>query len=223
MDRMFLTLKDVAAKLGVSEKTIYRMVNDNQIPFAIKIGGQWRFKTDEIIGWISSQKAVNSAPHKAVDYRISLTEALVSGAVLYRIHGSNRDEIIDELLAALPYSSTFDANTVKVSILARESIVSSALDGIAFMTTAVSLPVYFEKTMLLLAFLEKPVDVKALDGRKAEALFLILPANSIEQEILDRKLHRLSMDARFIVGIREQMTRKLLLDFVAQTEQEIFR
>ncbi|OGR03369.1 MAG: hypothetical protein A2511_09815 [Deltaproteobacteria bacterium RIFOXYD12_FULL_50_9] len=222
MDRIFLSLKDVALKLGVSEKTIYRMVSDNQIPFAIKIGGQWRFKTDEIIGWINSQKAANSAPQPTIDYRISLAAALANGAVLYRIHGNNRDEIIDELLAALPYSSTFDANTVKVSILARESLVSSSLDGIAYMTTAGSLPVFFEKTMVLMAFLEKPVDFKALDSRSAEAIFLVLPANTIEQEILDRKLRRLSMSPRFLTGIHQQMTRKLLLDFIAQTEKEIF-
>ncbi len=223
MDRIFITLKDVAAKLGVSEKTIYRMVNNNQIPFAIKIGGQWRFKTDEIVGWINSQKTASTVPQKKIDFQLTLAEALTNGAILYRIHGGNRDEIIDELLTALPYSPSIDNNAVKVSVLSRESVASSSLDGIAYMTTAPSLPVFLEKTMVILAFLEKPVDFKALDGKKTTALFLVLPANTAEQEIIDRKLRRLSMSAAFVNGIREQMTRKNLLDFISAQEAEIFR
>lgn len=223
MDKFFISLKDVAAKLGVSEKTIYRMVNDNQIPFAIKIGGQWRFKADEIVGWINGQKAGGAAPQKKTDYRITLSDAVANGAIFYRIHGGNRDEIIDELLAAIPYSSALDAKTTKVSILSRESVASSSLDGIAYMMTDPALPVFFEKTMVLLAYLEKPVDFKALDGRKTEALFLVLPANAIEQEIIDRKLRRLSMDQTFINGVREQMTRKMLLEFISDQEAKIFR
>ena len=133
MDKTFISIKGVAEKLGVSEKTIYRMVSDNQIPFAVKIGGQWRFKADEVVDWIDSQKPGVAASRRKTDYRLSLVDALKNGAVLYRIHGSNRDEIIDELLAAQPYSANFDAKAIKISLLSRESVASSSMDGIAWM------------------------------------------------------------------------------------------
>ena len=223
MDKTFISIKGVAEKLGVSEKTIYRMVSDNQIPFAVKIGGQWRFKAEEVVDWIDSQKPGAAAPRRKTDHRLSLVDALENGAVLYRIHGSNRDEIIDELLAAQPYSANFDAKGIKISLLSRESVASSSMDGIAWMCPDPALPVYLEKSMVLLAFLENPVDFKALDNRKTELLFLVLPANNTELAILERKLWRLSMSAPFLNGIREQLTRKKLLEFIAAEEAVIFQ
>ncbi|MFA7383491.1 MAG: helix-turn-helix domain-containing protein [Desulfurivibrionaceae bacterium] len=221
MDKTFISIKGVAEKLGVSEKTIYRMVSDNQIPFAVKIGGQWRFRADEVVDWIDSQKA-GVTPRGKTDHRLSLVDALENGAVLYRILGSNRDEIIDELLAAQPYSASFDAKAIKISLLARESVASSSMAGIAWMCPDPDLPVYVEKSMVILAFLEHPVDFRALDSRKAELLFLVLPANNTEMAILERKLWRLSMSAAFLSGIREQPTRKKLLEFIGAQEAMIF-
>jgi excisionase family DNA binding protein len=224
MDKTFISLKGVAEKLGVSEKTIYRMVADSQIPFAVKIGGQWRFKADEVVDWIDSQKQpATTVPRKKTDYHISLASALENGAVQYRIHGTNRDEIIDELLAALPYSASFDAKAVKISVLSRESIVSSSMDGIAWMRPDPAMPVYLEKTMVILAFLEHPVDCKALDHRLTELLFLVLPANATEMAIIERKLWRLSMLVSFLDGLREQLTRKKLLGFIVAQEKLLFQ
>lgn len=223
MDKTFISIKGVAEKLGVSEKTIYRMVSDNQIPFAVKIGGQWRFKADEVVDWIDSQKQpAATAPRKKTDYHISLASALENGAVLYRVHGTNRDEIIDDLLAALPFSANLDAKAIKISVLSRESVASSSMAGIAWMRPDPALPVYLTKTMVILAFLEHPVDFKALDYRKTELLFLVLPANNTEMAIIERKLWRLSMSAPFLTGLREQLTRKKLMEFVIAREEAVF-
>jgi len=226
MDRIFISIKGVAEKLGVSEKTIYRMVGDNQIPFAVKIGGQWRFKADEVVDWIDGQKqpaATAPVSRKKTNYHISLAQALENGSILYRIQGNNRDEIMDELLAALPYSANLDAKAIKISVLSRESIVSSSMDGIAWMRPDPAMPVYLEKTMVILAFLEHPVDCKALDHRQTELLFLVLPANNTEMAIIERKLWRLSMSAPFLAGLREQLTRRKLLDFIIAQEMTVFQ
>jgi excisionase family DNA binding protein len=42
-----LTLEEVATYLKVTTRTIYRMLDENQIP-AFKIRGTWRFRKDEI-------------------------------------------------------------------------------------------------------------------------------------------------------------------------------
>jgi excisionase family DNA binding protein len=42
-----MTLEEVAAYLKVTTRTIYRMLDENQIP-AFKIRGTWRFRKDEI-------------------------------------------------------------------------------------------------------------------------------------------------------------------------------
>jgi excisionase family DNA binding protein len=42
-----MTLEEVATYLKVTPRTIYRMLDDRQIP-AFKIRGAWRFRKDEI-------------------------------------------------------------------------------------------------------------------------------------------------------------------------------
>ncbi len=42
-----LSLKEVAAYLGISKQSLYRMVKGGTIP-AYKVGGAWRFRLSEI-------------------------------------------------------------------------------------------------------------------------------------------------------------------------------
>ncbi|NTV14133.1 MAG: helix-turn-helix domain-containing protein [Desulfobulbaceae bacterium] len=219
MDRMFLDVKGMAGKMGVSEKTIYRMLNDNQIAFAVKIGGQWRFRIDAVDGWLAAQSGGSAAG--MVDLAVTVTSALERGAVFYRIHGENRDETIDELLASLPHTTTMDFTAIKLSVLAREAVASSSLKGVACMMPELERPVFQEKSLLILAFLDKPIDFKALDGRKTQAVFLLLAANAIEQAILDTRLRRLLMEAKFISELCKQPPRREVLQLLRDAEARL--
>jgi excisionase family DNA binding protein len=50
-----IRIKEVARILDVTEKTVYKMANDAEIP-AFKIGGSWRFKRKEITEWLEKQR-----------------------------------------------------------------------------------------------------------------------------------------------------------------------
>lgn len=54
-DDEFLTIKQVAELLKVTERTIYRLAAAKQIP-AFKVGGTWRFSRAEINQWIQRQQ-----------------------------------------------------------------------------------------------------------------------------------------------------------------------
>ncbi len=221
MDKTFYTLRNMAQKLGVSDKTIYRMVNDNQIPFAVKIGGQWRFRVDAIDTWLAS--GINSETGKSkTDPGLSLFLAIKQGAVLYRIHGKNRDQCLNELLVALPYSTAFNQQMLKVSVLARESLASSSMQGIASMGISDEQPVYVEKSMVILAFLEKSSDFKAIDNISTTAFFLVLPANRGEQAILETRLCRLLQEGPFRDSLIKQPSRHNILELIRDYEARIF-
>lgn len=51
-----LIIKQVAAYLKVTERTIYRLAAARKIP-AFKVGGTWRFSRADIERWISQQSA----------------------------------------------------------------------------------------------------------------------------------------------------------------------
>jgi excisionase family DNA binding protein len=51
-----ITIEELAEMLKVSPRTVYRMLEKEQLPFAIKIQGSWRFKEEDIMSWLESQK-----------------------------------------------------------------------------------------------------------------------------------------------------------------------
>ncbi len=55
LENQVLTIKQVAEYLQVTEKTIYTLVQEGNIP-AFKVRGQWRFKREDIERWIEENK-----------------------------------------------------------------------------------------------------------------------------------------------------------------------
>lgn len=47
MEKKFLNVREIAGRLGVSEKTIYNMVRAGRLPH-LRIGGQYRFSIEEV-------------------------------------------------------------------------------------------------------------------------------------------------------------------------------
>ncbi len=219
MDKTFFSVRDVSGFMGVSEKTVYRMLNENQLPFAVKIGGQWRFRRDAMENWLRGQVAVEQGTKP--DWRLTVSGALQRGAVLFRVHGENRDEALDSLFEAIPHSTEMDWQGVKISVLSRESLASSCLGGIACMTTSVERPVLVAASMIILAFLERPVDFRALDASPCRAFFLTLAANTGEQAMLETRLRRLLMEKPFRQALLEEPGRKELQDLVTAWEEKV--
>jgi len=49
-----LTIREVADYLKVTERTLYRLVQDGKLP-AFKVGNSWRFRREDLERWISEQ------------------------------------------------------------------------------------------------------------------------------------------------------------------------
>jgi len=50
-----LTTKEVADYLKLTERTLYRLVQEGKVP-GFKVGNSWRFKRTDIELWIEDQK-----------------------------------------------------------------------------------------------------------------------------------------------------------------------
>jgi excisionase family DNA binding protein len=53
----FLSVEQVAERLGVTSSTIYRLARDGSLP-AVKVGTQWRFSEEMLASWATDQVAV---------------------------------------------------------------------------------------------------------------------------------------------------------------------
>ncbi len=51
-----LTPTEAAELLHVSTKTLQRMIRSGDLP-ALKVGGQWRLRESQLIGWIQSRES----------------------------------------------------------------------------------------------------------------------------------------------------------------------
>ncbi len=50
-----LTLREAAAILQVSKRTLLRMIQQREVP-AFKIGGQWRIRESQFKKWVSEKE-----------------------------------------------------------------------------------------------------------------------------------------------------------------------
>lgn len=60
---MWMTIDEIAAHLKVSKETIYKMVQQNQIP-ASKLGNQWRFNRETVDSWLEAQSNIQFTKKK---------------------------------------------------------------------------------------------------------------------------------------------------------------
>jgi excisionase family DNA binding protein len=56
-EKQFLSVEEVAQRLGVTSSTIYRLARDGSLP-AVKVGIQWRFSEEMLAGWANDQVAL---------------------------------------------------------------------------------------------------------------------------------------------------------------------
>lgn len=55
-NQALMTLKEICAYLKVDRHTVYRLIKDGQLP-AIRVGGQWRFRPDEVQRYLASKQS----------------------------------------------------------------------------------------------------------------------------------------------------------------------
>lgn len=51
-----ITIEELANLLKLSTRTIYRMIDKQELPFAIKVQGSWRFREEDVVTWLEEQK-----------------------------------------------------------------------------------------------------------------------------------------------------------------------
>lgn len=102
---MKLTVRDAAKLLNVSEKTIYRWISQEAIPFQ-KINEQFRFNRAELLEWATARK-IQVSPEIFAEESSSgsplptLTEALRNGGIAYRISGNDKTSVLKSVVGAM--------------------------------------------------------------------------------------------------------------------------
>lgn len=176
---MQLTVKNVAELLNVSEKSVYRWIDERKLP-GYRLSGQYRFNRAELLEWATANK-VNVSPQIFQETEAEsgqlpeLGDALQLGGVYFRLSATDKPSALRSVVEILRLPEEVDREFLFQVLLAREALEPTAIgDGIAIPHVRNLIVLHVPKPMVTLCFLETPGDFGALDGRPVQALFTMI-------------------------------------------------
>jgi PTS system nitrogen regulatory IIA component len=189
---MQLTVRDVSRVLDVSEATVTRWIKQRGLP-GRQVGGQYRFNRAELLEWATAWK-IKVSPElfndldQEADTPPTLVEAVAAGGIFYNLPDTNKELALRALVNVLPLPTDIDRELLLRLYLAREAAASTGIgDGIALPHVRNPIVLHVPQPMITLAFLEKPVDFGALDGKPVQILFsLVSPTTRSHLQLLSR-------------------------------------
>jgi nitrogen PTS system EIIA component len=189
---MQLNVKDVAGLLNISEKTVYRWIEERKLP-GYRLNGQYRFNRAELLEWSTSNRIsvsprIFEEPESQSAPLPELSDALELGGIFYRLAGADKPGVLRRMVEMLRLPDTVDREFLLQVLLAREALESTAIgDGIAIPHVRNPIVLHVPQPTMTLCFLEKPVDFGALDGQPVHTLFtFISPTVKAHLHLLSR-------------------------------------
>jgi PTS system nitrogen regulatory IIA component len=189
---MNLTVRDAARILTVSERTVYRWIDQGVVP-VYKVNEQYRFNRAELLEWATSRRMNVSAeifqePESSDAPPTGLAEALAVGGIHYRLGGTDKASVLRELVETMRVPEEVDREFLFQVLLARESLGSTGIgDGIAIPHVRNPIVLHVQRPAVTLCFLETPIDFGSLDGQPVHTLFtLISPTVRAHLHLLSR-------------------------------------
>lgn len=219
---MNLTVRDTARLLKVSEKTIYRWITQGKLP-AYCVHQQYRFNRIELLEWATARRInvspeIFSEPESELPMP-SVSTALQAGGIHYRMGGKNREEVLRALVEHMRLPEGVDREFLFRVLLAREELGSTGIgDGIAIPHLRNPVIIHITDPIVMLCFLETPVDFGALDGKPVHTVFTIAsPTVRVHLHVLSRLSFILRND-QFRGLLRAQGSREEIFAAIAQIE-----
>lgn len=222
---MNLSVKDIAGLLNVSEKTIYRMIQNEAIP-CFRVGGQWRFDRREIASWIEDTRACKT-PIEAIAERdeesLSVAEFIRRGGVYLDVPGVSQADAMKQCLSRIAkHIPQIDANGLFDAIIEREALCPTAIGhGVAFPHPRV-FGKFTASSHIALCRLQKPVPFGAVDHEDVDTLFFIFPKNERRFLRIQAKLLRLLRDDALVSCLKNAADPDEIMAVITRTESSVF-
>lgn len=223
---MEIGVKQAAALLKVSDKTIYRWVSGAQIPF-YRVGAQYRFSRNELLAWAAADHPVPGSGAVAASpsdeqVPLLLERSLRDGGIFYRVGGREVRDVLEQMLHLIKLPAGADADRILERLYARERITTTGVgEGIAFPhCRELALP-GLSTPMIALGFLEHPVDFSAIDKKPVDIVFILLsPSASSSIRIMSRLAYAVRQPAVAEL-LREGGTREQIFNALGEVDRKL--
>jgi PTS system nitrogen regulatory IIA component len=155
-----------------------------------------------------------SEPHNG------LGALLEKGGIYYNLKGNTPKEALNALITAISSQQISSPENLLNAVLEREALMSTSIGkGIALPHPRNPLAAEPAEQFAALAFLEKPVDWNALDGKPVDTLLLIVSASAkLHLESLSKITFFCQRDA-FLDLLKRRAPSEEIISFITETEQ----
>ncbi len=223
---MQLSVKELANLLKVTERTIYRWIKQQSIPF-YRVHDQYRFNRLEIMDWATiqkmdvSQRLIQDNTEHDIE-KLSLTEALKKGGIHYRLEGKDKKTLLRAVIDLLNLPEDVKKENLLDAMLVREDLGSTGFgEGIAIPHTRYPVVTHIPYPIVSICFLERPVDYGAVDKKPVNCLFtLISPTVRSHLKMLSRVAYILN-NADVKDAIVNQRSRDVLYNEIEKAEKAL--
>ena len=104
---MQLTVKEVSGLLNISEKTVYRWIDERKLP-GYRLSGQYRFNRAELLEWATANRInvsprIFEEPENGSTPLPELSDALEVGGIFYRLAGRNKPTVLRSVVQTLDF------------------------------------------------------------------------------------------------------------------------
>ncbi len=216
---MKFSVRDAAEFLGTDDERVAAWIENDDLP-AQRMRGQYRINRTDLLEWATA-RGMSVAPRAfTLDPGTpSLADALRAGGVHREISGDDLHSVIAGVVAALPLADEDDRELLRHIFHARESLgVTPVGDGIAIPHARTPIILAPAGAVLALSFLTAPLDMRALDGKPVDTLFLLLcPTVHVHLAMLARLAYGLR-DSAFRAAVRERASAEEIVALAAALE-----
>ena len=224
------TPKQLAEYLQLSPRTVYRMLERNELP-GVRVGSQWRFRKSEVDHWLDRQLQrldtaqpgeLSAGSEGAVPP--TLSELLEPRNVIFGVSAGEPEPVVRAFVQRLSFPEPLDLDLLVQRILEREAMCSTALpDGVALLHTPRIRPrVLAAHDFLAVGRLDAPMPFGALDGSLTDTLVLVLARSERTHLLLLTKMARLFREPEFVPDLRGASTAAEIVQLIQESERATF-
>jgi len=225
MESQLLTIKEVAERLNLSEKTVGRLAQKSDLP-GTKVGGHWGFRPEVVAAWQSRQNNVPVSEQPLPASTTGVTEALTLVGALnplrmnLNLMSADKDAVLRELaMLVIPPSEKRLLSALVKALKAREELCSTCVsEGVAIPHSRNALIGVVDRPVIGYGRHPTGLDFAALDGKPVRHFFLLCAPNVREHLQLLARLARILRQPAFCERLDAAATPQDVVSVIQEAE-----
>jgi PTS system nitrogen regulatory IIA component len=222
---MRLSVRDVAAHLGVPESTVFRWVEKDRLP-ATQVDGQFRFSPAAVYEWATSRGVPipgNLFETQSIPVAVPpLTRALRIGGVVAGLRGDDKHAVMTAAVEKLQLPPHADRGVILEMLLARERLGSTGIGaGCAIPHVRDPIVLRVQEPQITLFLLDHPIDFGAADQRPVHTLFLAITPTIQSHLLILSRLGTVLQDPEVQAAIAGRTDSDRMLAAIERVERKL--